>query len=700
MSVIGIDTGGTFCDLVHITEDGRTHLHKAPSTPKDTAQGVFDVLAIAREAEKAGSAFDRGISSFALGTTIATNAAVTRTGAKVGLLTTRGHGDVLNIMRVNGRVAGRPLQEVQNYSVTSKPLPIVPRERIAEIDERIDFTGEVIVPLSDAQVVEAIDRLVGLGAECLAVSFLWGFHNPQHERRVQEIARSRHPDLLVSLGSDLVRRLGEYERTKSAVLNAYVAPTVIGYLDRVEAGLRQKDMRAPLLIMHSAGGVATDGFSRSRPIATFFSGPAGGIVASMRVAEAGGYRNIICADVGGTTFDVGLVVNGRPLLRSTTIVDQRVMYSPTIDIVSIGAGGGSIARVDPPTRRLMVGPQSAGALPGPACYGRGGEYPTVTDANLLLGYLDPDRFLGGRFVLDRKAAAEAIARHVAEPLGIDVQTAAAGVFSIVNAKMADLVRKVTVERGHDPREFVLCAYGGLGPLHAPFYAQDLHAKAVIVPLGELSSVFSAYGIAMADILHVHELSLNLREPFDNGVIDGLFEPLVRTADRQLEADNIDPADRQMRRFVEVRYVGQLNELVIELPAMARGDFDIRAQFERQYVEAFGPGASWKKAPVELVGLRLEAIGKRKKFPMARREPTPPARQRATRQVYWPQVKGFTATAIYDGNLVGAGGKVSGPAVLEFPTTTILVPPDWLCLVDEFGSLTLSIAANRQEGRLQ
>lgn len=696
MAIIGIDTGGTFCDLVQLDAGGRARVHKAASTPAHPALGVFDVLDTL-DAEGSDDIF-ADIGSIAIGTTIATNAVVTHTGSRVGLLTTRGHGDMLTIMRVQGRVAGRPLQEIQNYAATNKPAPIVPKALIAEIDERIDCTGDVVVALDVDQVARAIDRLVAAGIEALAVSFLWSFLNPDHEARVAEIAHQRHPGLFVSLGSTLASKLGEYERTEAAVLNAYVARPVRRYLETIAVGLKAKGVDAPLLVMHSAGGVATEENSKSKPITTLFSGPAGGIVASMRVAQEIGFANVVCADVGGTTFDVGLIVDGRPLLRSTSIIDQRVMYCPTIDLASIGAGGGSIARVDPVTRRLMVGPESAGAVPGPACYGRGGRHPTVTDANLVLGFMDPDRFLGGRFKLDRQAAIDALQEHVAGPLGIDVEQAAAAIFAIVNAKMADLVRKITVERGHDPRDFALCAYGGLGPLHAPFYAGDLHVKALIIPLGELSSVFSAFGIAMADILHVRELSTHLLEP-DALELDGLFGRLAREADAQLEADGIAPSDREISRFVEVRYVGQLNGMSITLAEGSVPGAVIRRDFERLYTEAFGPGAAWADAPIEIVGLRLEAVGRRNKAAISRCDPAcvQPAPS-GTRPVFWPQSNGFVPTHVLPCSVVGPNWAVSGPAILEFTTTTITVPPGWTCRSDAIGNLMLSPDGAQEGGR--
>ncbi|WP_428031628.1 hydantoinase/oxoprolinase family protein [Ancylobacter sp.] len=691
VEAVGVDTGGTFCDLVVIDDGGRAHVHKSPSTPHDNAQGVFNVLRVAEQASGAGpGGFYSGVRAFALGTTIATNTVVTHTGAKVGLITTMGHADMISIMRVNGRVAGLSLAEIQSYSTSSKPKPIVPKSLIAEVNERLDFTGDVIVPLQEAEVVAAVDRLVAQGVESIAVSLLWSFVNPAHEQRIAQLIEERHPHIFVSLGSALSRRLGEYERTEAAVVNAYVAIEMEKYLTSVSAGLKVAGVEPSMLVMHSAGGVGTEASSTAKPITTLFSGPAGGVVASRRVCGAAGFSNVVCADVGGTTFDVALIVDGRPLIRSTSTVDQRILYCPTIDIVSIGAGGGSIARVDPVTKRLLVGPRSAGASPGPACYGRGGTHPTVTDANLVLGFMDPVNFLGGRFPLDRDAAEQALRAHVAEPLGVSVEEAAIGIFTIVNGKMADLVRKVTVERGHDPRDFVLCAYGGLGPLHAPFYAGDLDVKAVMIPLGEISSAFSAYGVAIADVVHVHERSINLREPFAGADIAQVFAGLTQDADAQLSRDGVPPEDREMRRFIEVRYVGQLNELIVEVGADGGSADRIRAEFERLYVEAFGPGAAWKDAPVEIVGARLEAVGLRRTAPAGDVAQRPaPGKVAQSREVYWPQSRAFVTTAIVGGESVGPGTHLPGPAIIEYSTTTITIPPGWTCTVDAAGNLLLT-----------
>jgi len=316
----------------------------------------------------------------------------------------------------------------------------------------------------------------------------------------------------------------------------------------------------------------------------------------------------------------------------------------------------------------------------------------VTDANLVLGYMDPAQFLGGRLELSREAAIAAITKHVATPLGVSAEQAAIGIFSIVNAKMADLVRKITVERGLDPRDFVLCAYGGLGPLHAPFYGQDLNVKAVLIPLGELSSVFSAYGIATADLMHVRERSMAMREPFHGDDLEQAFALLEEEANGELARDGIALSDRLIRRFIEVRYAGQLNELTVEVPPRIEDAFDIRRKFEDLYVEAFGPGAAWKTAPIEIVGCRLEALGKREQFTPAVLPPASPIEPHSMRDVYWPQANGFVATPIYAGRNILGGAVLAGPAVVEFPTTTIVIPPGWDCQTDPVGNLILTKAS--------
>ena len=686
MSTIGIDTGGTFTDLIEIREEGVTRLHKVPSTPRDFARGVLSAL------EHGGDGRDNKLASLSLGTTIATNAFLTRSGARVGLLATSGHGDTLEIMRVYGRVAGLPSTAMQSYADTDKPAPVVPSSLVREIVERVDWQGEVVVPLDEDQAAEALKSLLATGAEIVAVCLLWSFVNPRHERRVREIARDAVPGLEVILSSDVVPKLGEYERTVSTAVNAYVSPVMTRFLDRVEDGLARRELSAPMLVMHSSGGVGTGAFTRRHAITTLFSGPAGGVIGAQRVGEQLGHRDIICTDMGGTSFDVGLVLDGRPLLRTTTTIDQHAMFLPSIDIVSIGAGGGSV--VSATNARLHVGPESAGADPGPACYAQGGERPTLTDVDVVLGYIDPHRFVGGRMELDAERARKAVARHVADPLGMTVEAAAAAAFTVANARMTDLVRKVTVERGLDPRDFALYAYGGLGPLHAPFFGTDLDIDPVVVPLGQISSVFSAYGIAVSDLLHVYQTSRVLAAPFDAMELEHAFSTMEDRAKRQLSRDGIPEPKRRIHRFLEMRYQGQFSEIPVPLeagPLCVPDSDDIVADFEKLYLSTFGAGSLWSEGKIEIAALRIEAIGLRE-VPVAGLDPRPrpaSAPWSRSREMYWPTEGHFVSTPVLQGDSLPPSEMISGPAAVDLTTTTALVPPGWSCSRDRSGTLVLS-----------
>lgn len=691
MRAIGIDTGGTFTDVVRVDQDGTVRVDKTASTPDDYARGVMDAIELASGPVGERQAELERISSVTLGTTIATNAFLTRTGAKVGLVTTAGHGDTLQIMRVFGRVAGlRPLQ-LQTYALTDKPPLIVPRNRICEVSERIDATGKIVVALNENETREALSRLTSLGVDIVVVAFLWSFLNNSHERRVCELASEWHPDLETVLSSEVSSRIGEYERTATAVVDAFVRPAVSKYLGRVRKGLDDRRVSCPFLIMHSTGGVGTQSYTEAHPVTTLFSGPAGGVIGAQRVGELLGHSNIICTDVGGTSFDVALIVDGRPLLRTTTTIDQQVLHLPSIDIVAIGAGGGSLVQVVDGS--MKIGPESVGAYPGPACYDRGGSRATLTDANVVLGLINPDRFLSGRFRLKSDLAIKAMSEHVAIPLGLDPIKAAEAVFSIVNAKMADLIRTVTVERGLDPRDFVLYAYGGLGAIHGPFYGEDLQVKSVVVPLGKMSSVFSAFGIAMSDLVHVLELSIPMVDPFDAGRMNAVFEELERRARAQLLDDGIETKDQQLRRFVDMRYRGQLSELSVAIDEAAitsatAGKLGIA--FERRYLQEFGSGSLLNGAATEITAFRIEAIGKRWQPQIADRDLKAfSGREPSLRieQVNWPYA-GRVDTSVFKGDELAAGAVVTGPALIDLGITSAAVPPGWRCAVDRWGNLEM------------
>ena len=411
MSTIGVDTGGTFTDLVYLRDDGSIEVAKRPSTPPEFSNGVINVVETIDKGRNVLSTLDY----FYHGTTVATNAMITSSGVKIGFITTAGHRDALPMMRIIGRSAGRSEIELKQYSYSDKPAPIVPKSRIKEVHERVDYKGAIIVPLNEESARRAVRELKEEGVEAIGVCFLWSFKNRSHEQRMREIIHEEAPGLHVSISSEIVAAIKEYERSATTAVNAYVAPLLTAYLRKLERSLSERGLASPLYVMQSMGGAMRAAESERRSVNTLSSGPAGGVVASRFLGGLLEQKNIICADVGGTSFDVGLVVDGEPIITSTSTVNQYTLLAPTIDIVSIGAGGGSVAWVD--LGRLRVGPQSAGADPGPACYGRGGVQPTVTDANVVLGYIDPDYFLGGEFRLDRSLAFKAIEEKIARTSG-------------------------------------------------------------------------------------------------------------------------------------------------------------------------------------------------------------------------------------------------------------------------------------------
>ena len=512
---IGVDIGGTFTDCVVADEQGSRTVSKAPTTPGSLQDGVLEAVAV--NAEQLGLTRPELLAAtelFVHGTTQATNAMLTRTGARTGLITTKGHEDAIIIGKVYAKVAGLPERDLVHSSRLRKPDPIVPRSLIRGVTERIDRDGDVIVALQEHEVLAAIDSLLAEGVEAIAVSLLWSFVNDSHERRIKELLSERAGGIFTAYSHEVAPVLGEYERTATTAITAYVGPKVVGYLERLESVLREEGLVPPLLVMQASGGLTSVLDAAQRPIVTLDSGPTGGILGCQHLGRLYGEPNVICTDVGGTSFDVGLILRGEVPLEVEPVVAQYSLRMPKVLVHSIGSGGGSIAWLDE-GGLLRVGPQSAGSRPGPACYGAGGTEPTVTDADLVLGYLDADNFLGGRMRLDRDLALRALAA-LGEKLGMEPEEVAVGVFRIINSQMADLIRKSTIEQGHDPRECVLVAYGGAGPTHAVFYGHEIGSKAILV-LAD-STVFSAEGMLTCDITHTAEISrvrrdaLHAREP--------------------------------------------------------------------------------------------------------------------------------------------------------------------------------------------
>jgi N-methylhydantoinase A len=691
---LGVDIGGTFTDSVILDRDGTMTVAKASSTPQDFSKGFFHSLE--EGAQKLGLDLDALLSNATLafhGATVATNAIVQRLGARVGLLATRGHSDALVIMRGNGRTAGLTPATLLHASQTNKPELLVPRRLVREIDERIDADGDVIVRLDEDGVRTAVRELVAEGVEALAVCLLWSFKNDVHEQRVKAIIAEEAPDLFVTVSSELAPKLGEYERMAATVMNSYIGPVVARYLRKVNTRVAEHGYSRKLLLMQCSGGVFTETEAVERPILTTASGPVGGVTGSAHLGRIMGRDHVIATDMGGTSFDVGLVRDGLPMSTPISIVDQYEYYVPMVDVRSIGSGGGSIVWVDPVQNALKVGPQSAGAEPGPVCYGRGGVLATVTDCDVILGRLNPQNFLGGRMTLDAEGSRRAM-QPIADALGLSAEEAAAGAVTIVENAMHDLIRQTTVESGYDPRDFTMFAYGGAGPVHVGGYAKGLGMLEAVVPLGDIASTWSALGVASADILHVLDRTAVTRAPFDGELLRSVYAELEAEADALLDDEDIPPERRYVRRLAELRYTAQIFEIEIPLPD---GDLDEEAlagllgEFERRYEELYGSGTAFSAAGVELVTARVRAIGRIPRPTIAAHDAVGDAAdaQVEPREVYWPGA-GWQTTTVYRGERLPPGAALDGPAVVEMPDTTIVVHPDQRGRMDELGNFVLTL----------
>lgn len=664
---------------------------KSPTTPGALISGLLATLELAAEGENIDLAsFLKAVDHVGHGTTAATNAFIERRGARLGLLTTYGFEDTLFQQRMMGMTAGLSRDEVTDYSRRAVPEPLCLREHVYGIRERIDYAGRVLLPLQEDDVRAAAASFADDGVDAVAICFLWSFKQPAHEQRAAEILATELPNAYVTTSSELVPRIGEYERMATTVVNAFVGPTIARYTDTLEQNLAEFGARPRILLLDSAGGVVAPKDAGKQAVRLLVSGPSGGLTASRVLGSQLSNDNVITFDMGGTSTDVGLIVDGVPLQRRDTVADKYHLLMPMVDINAIGAGGGSIARVEH-GRYLHVGPQSAGADPGPACYGRGGELPTVTDADLVLGILDPERFLGGRLALDRVAADRALRKHVAEPLGISVEEAAIGVKRIVDNRMADLLRTVTIQRGYDPREFVLYAYGGAGPTHAPAFALEL-VDTVVVPATQ--SVHSAFGAISSDLQLVFERSEPMRFPrtggaTGSGAIESIFEELEGRAHAALAEQDVPTENRSIDRVVEMRYARQAKELRVRASRPTQLD-DLIADFEELYARRYGAEAVPQWVGFELVTFTVEARGQLRR-PELRRSSAGAsgAKPVSTRSVFNPEAAAFVPTPIYEGDALAAGDQIDGPAIIEYAGTTVALLGEQQARVDELLNIVIA-----------
>jgi N-methylhydantoinase A len=695
--IIGVDTGGTFTDVVVLGDGGEVWTAKASTTPDDFSRGVMDAV---KEAASAVGVDTPALLSrttlFKHGSTVATNALITHNGCKIGLITTKGFEDTTEIMRAIGRVDGLSDDEIKHVTWITKPDPFAARERVIGVRERMDYQGNEIVPLNRLDVMDAIRRLIEEDkVDAVAVSLMHAWANTKHEEEIRALTAEADPQRKVywSFGSALSQVAGEYARANTAILNSYLGPTVERYLKDLEAKLQNGGLKGPLLIMQGNGGVAHA--EHVSAIANLQSGPAGGMIASAYVAGLLKHKNVITTDMGGTSFDVGLITEGYWRYAQEPIVERFRMLQPIIDIESIGAGGGTIAQVEAETGRLLVGPRSAGASPGPVCYDAGGEQVTVTDADLSLGIIDPGYFLGGRKPLNKEKALRAIEEKIARPLKLEAQEAAAGVYDIVNAKMSDLIRRQVVRTGYLPEEFVIYAFGGAGPVHAAGFAAELGVKQIYI--FATSPVFSAFGAAAADVIRTRVMSCQYIQPADPALINERLAAIEEEMGAAMGAEGFTPNQVAFRRFFTMRYRRQTAG--VELPV----DFDrfnakrvaeLQAAFEKKYEELYGTGAGYTSAGIEISEMRVDAIGKVAKPRLsARRKATGNARAalKGKRRVFFtrPERK-FIDTPVYDYERLGVGATVKGPSIIELPFTTTLVPPEHKVTVDPYMNLVMEV----------
>jgi N-methylhydantoinase A len=664
---IAVDIGGTFTDIaLHDASSGRIWRAKTPSVPSDPSQAFLTGIRLAlADAGQAAPSLERVLH----GTTVATNMILEGKGAKAALITTAGFRHVLTIGR-------QDIPRRANYLAWVKPPRPVPASRVLEVTERIGAGGVVLEPLDEATVDAAAAQCRKLGVEAVAVCLLHSFANPAHERKVADMLRARLPGVAVTASSDVLPVVREYERSLATVFNAVVMPGVSTYVSRLEKRLLDEHVSAPLLLMQSNGGVAGAATIRRAPALTALSGPAAGVVGARDVAAACGIKDIITVDIGGTSADICLIKDGRIALTQQGHVGEWPLPLPMVDMVTIGAGGGSIARVDGGT--LTVGPQSAGADPGPAAYGRGGQQATVTDAHVILGHL-PAKLLGGRMALDVEASARVIDSEVATPLGLDRAAAALGILSILDHNMVGAVRIVSVERGHDPRDFTLVPFGGAGPLHGCSLAALLGITRVLVP--PAPGVLCADGLLAADLKAEFSRTLPKAGAVDIEMARKIFAELTAQADDWLTAEKVAPEDRQQSKVAMLRYHGQGGEVLIQWVDDAAG---VEVAFAAAHKGLYGFTLD---SAVELVTLRVEATG---------RMPAPPrpilakgsgARPRDRFPVHLES--GVTDVPLYDRTTLGAGDTIAGPAIVSQLDATTVVLPGWTGEVHPSGAILLT-----------
>lgn len=695
---IGTDIGGTCTDTTIMDDDGRVYIGKDLTTYPDFSDGIFNSLSDAIEPMDIG--LDELLSETELllhATSVGENALFEREGAETGLLTTAGFEETLHATRgAYGRWSGLPFEQVKDIIAAEKPEPLIPQDRIAGLSERT-YRDRTLQELDESEVFEAVEDLLADGIESLAVCLLWSFADPKHEQRIADLLEDRYPDLYVSVSNEVSPTMGEYERTSTTVINSYLGPTAKNYLDSLESTLSDFGFDGLLLLMFAHGGLVSRTDAVERPVGLLESGPVGGLLGSQLVADKRDVENVISTDMGGTTFKVGVIDDGRIEYAEEPMVGRHHYQFPKRDIHSIAVAGGSIVSLEDDTNVPTVGPESAGSDPGPVCYGRGGRRPTVTDVDLIQGYFSPEYFLDGDKEMDPEGAYDAFEEQIADPLGKSVEEAAGDIYTLTNSIIADLLREMTVEKGIDPRSFTLVSIGGAAGMHAASYARELHVPEVLIP--HTASVHSAFGLLSTDVTHEHVAVRQLRPPFDADQITGIFDDLETDARDKLAREGFGPDDISLERSISLRYQRQVHELLT--PVEKEGpltDDDLTTiidQFERRYEQRYGKGSAFKEGGVEITEFRVRGVGPLSQPQLDTRETTPGDGEDArvdTKEMGFQPAKRRLEAGVYDFEKLTPGDELHGPCVIVTPVTTIVVNPGDIARMDGYRNVSIAIDA--------
>lgn len=691
---IGVDVGGTCTDCTVMSDEGRVTVAKAYSTPSRLADGILDALAVAAgELGLSRTELLTQTSLFLHGTTVGENALADGQLASVGLITTDGFGDTLFATRGGfGRWSGLSEMEKRNPVATFKPPSLVPRSRITTVEERVDRTGAICKPLSPREAERAAEKMVSMEVDAVAICLLWSFANPAHELMLREAIERISPQLSVTLSHELAPVVGEYERTSTVALNATLAPTVSSYLGTLADQLAMEGLRSGVLVMQANGGLVSASRAVQRPVAMIECGPVSGVLASQRLGELLGVENIISADMGGTTFKVGAVRGGRVEYQHEAQVFRYHYALPKLDIVSLGIAGGSIVRFDERTGTPEIGPESAGSYPGPIVYGHGGVAPTVTDIDAILGFMDPRYFLGGRERFEIEPAREAFESSVASKLQLPLLQAAGAIYRLANAHLFDLLHRTTVQRGLDPRRFILFSTGGTAGMHLPALADELHVRGVVIPYS--ASVHGAFGLLTSDVVH-EELAMHpVREPFEISELDQVLGGLEEKVRAQFEADGFALSDVSISCAIDMRYRRQVHEITVPLAdgrhiteaALAR----LIEDFTDLYRERYGAESTWTGAAIELVTFRVRGAAglpqpKLRSQTLAGTYQAIPVEERP---VFLPLENREVAVFGYELDRLAVGSEVRGPALIWSPITSVVVNSHQAARVDEYRNLII------------